>query len=75
MAKKSYTKRVRVTKTGKLLRRKKGLGHSKTKKNQKLIKNNRSMTTISKADRANIGARITQNATSQKRHAGHKNKA
>ncbi len=75
MAKKSYTKRVRVTKTGKLLRRKKGLGHSKTKKSQKLIKNNRSMATISRADRANIGARITQNATSQKRHASHQNKA
>ena len=58
MAKKSYTKRVRVTKTGKLLRRKKGLGHSKTKKNQKLIKNNRSMTSISRADRNNINARL-----------------
>ncbi|MDD5710600.1 MAG: 50S ribosomal protein L35 [Candidatus Colwellbacteria bacterium] len=56
MAKKSYTKRVRVTKTGKLLRRKKGLGHSKTKKNQKLIKNNRSMTSISGADRSNVNA-------------------
>jgi|GEM_PF-1058320 ribosomal protein L35 len=58
MAKKSYIKRIKVTKTGKLLRRKKGLGHSRAKKSRKIIKNKRSMASISRADRANVSAHL-----------------
>ncbi|PIR97939.1 MAG: 50S ribosomal protein L35 [Candidatus Colwellbacteria bacterium CG10_big_fil_rev_8_21_14_0_10_42_22] len=58
MAKKSYTKRIKVTKTGKLLRRKKGLGHNRSKKKTKVVNQKRNMSTISRADRSNINAKL-----------------
>ena len=54
MAKKSYTNRVKITKTGKLLRRKKGLGHAKAKKRSKIISQKRNMTTVSQSDKTNV---------------------
>ncbi|MBU2101183.1 50S ribosomal protein L35 [Patescibacteria group bacterium] len=58
MAKKSYTKRIKVTKTGKLLRRKKGLGHNRAKKTRKAISQNRNMKGISSKDRSNINSEL-----------------
>lgn len=54
MAKKSVTKRIKVTKTGKLLRRKKGLGHAKAKKKRKVISQKRNLTKVSSSDQGNI---------------------
>ena len=58
MARKTYTKRVKVTKTGKLLRRKKGSGHNKTKNKTKVSNQKRNMTKISGADRSNIHSKL-----------------
>ena len=58
MAKKSYTKRIKVTKTGKLLRRKKGLGHAKAKKRGKIISQKRNLTKVDKSDRSNIKGKL-----------------
>ena len=55
MAKKTFTKRIKVTKTGKLLRRKKGLGHARAKKSSKVMRNKRKLVSVKRADRS--GAR------------------
>ena len=54
MAKKSYTKRIKVTKTGKLLRRKQGLGHAKAKKKRKIVSQKRNLAEVSGSDQSNI---------------------
>jgi len=54
MSKKTFTKRFKVTKTGKILRRKMGLSHFKSKKNSKAIRNNRSLFTLSSFDKKQI---------------------
>jgi len=59
MAKKSYTKRIKVTKTGKLLRRKKGLGHNKAKRKGSAIRLKRNMKRVSGVDKSNIEERLT----------------
>lgn len=58
MAKKSYTKRIKVTKTGKLLRRKKGLGHAKSKKSSKVVRQKRLMKKVSDPDKVKVGKQI-----------------
>ena len=60
MAKKSYTKRIKVTKTGKLLRRKKGLGHAKSKKSSKVVRQKRRMKKVSKPDEGKVSNRINK---------------
>ncbi|MDP3953371.1 MAG: 50S ribosomal protein L35 [bacterium] len=59
MAKKSYTKRIKVTKSGKLLRRKKGLAHNKAKRKGKAIRQKRNLKRVSGVDRSNIGGNLT----------------
>jgi len=54
MSKKTFTKRFKVTKTGKILRRKMGLSHFKSKKSPKAIRNNRSLSAISSFDKKQI---------------------
>jgi len=58
MAKKSYTKRIRITKTGKLVRRKQGLGHSKAKLTGNATRIKRRMGSISGADHSNVRNRL-----------------
>lgn len=59
MAKKSYTKRIKITKTGKLLRRKKGLGHNKAKRKGSAIRLKRNLMIVNRVDRSNIGGKLT----------------
>jgi len=54
MAKKSYSTRIRVTKTGKLLRRRMAQGHFRSKKTGKQIHKKRSKANIDKADEKRI---------------------
>lgn len=54
MAKKSFTKRFKVTKTGKVLRRKQGLSHSKANKSRKVKMRKKDLKRISRVDRPNI---------------------
>ncbi len=54
MAKKSYTRRIRVTKGGKLLHRKTGIGHAKAKKSCKANRQKRNLTFVSKADKPGV---------------------
>jgi len=58
MAKKSYTKRIKVTKTGKLIRRKQGLGHNKAKRTGSATRLKRNMRSISGADHSNVRDRL-----------------
>lgn len=62
MARKSYTKRIKVTKTGKLLRRKQGLGHNKAKRNGSSTRLKRNLKSISGADHSNVTARLINHA-------------
>jgi ribosomal protein L35 len=41
MPSKSVTKRIRITKNGKVVRRRGGVGHFKTRKNSKMNRNSR----------------------------------
>lgn len=61
MAKKSFTKRIKVTKTGKLLRRKKGIGHARAKKSSNTIRNKRKMVTVKRVDKPGILDDIVEN--------------
>ena len=54
MSKKSFTKRIKVTKTGKVLRRKKGLGHARAKKSGNAIRGKRLMATVKRVDKNNF---------------------
>ena len=54
MAKKTFTKRFRVTKTGKIMRRQMGLSHFKSKKSPKIIRNKRSSIALASSDRRQI---------------------
>ncbi len=54
MSKKTFTKRFKITKTGKILRRKMGLSHFKSKKSPKAIRNNRSLSALSSFDKKQI---------------------
>jgi ribosomal protein L35 len=54
MAKKTFSKRFRVTKTGKIMRRQMGLSHFKSKKSPKTIRNKRSPVALSRSDRKQI---------------------
>ncbi|OGY62575.1 MAG: hypothetical protein A2745_01015 [Candidatus Harrisonbacteria bacterium RIFCSPHIGHO2_01_FULL_44_13] len=51
MAKNSITDRIKVTKTGKLIRRKMGLGHFRAKKSRKQLRRKEGQTLINKFDR------------------------
>ena len=51
MTKKSISSRIKVTKTGKLIRRKMGQGHFKTKRNGKGIRLKRKDVIVDRADR------------------------
>ncbi|OGY98791.1 MAG: hypothetical protein A2855_00720 [Candidatus Liptonbacteria bacterium RIFCSPHIGHO2_01_FULL_57_28] len=51
---KSLAKRVRVTRTGKLVRRPLGVNHFKTRKSNKNLRGKRKARTFSEADRKNI---------------------
>ncbi len=54
MAKKSITDRMRVTKTGKVLRRPMGLGHSRANKGGKAIREKRLTSAMVSADARKI---------------------
>lgn len=54
MTKKSYSTRIKITKTGKLIRRRIALGHFRAKKSGTQIQKKRSKTTIAKADKKRI---------------------
>lgn len=58
MAKKSYTKRFKVTKTGKLLRRTQGLGHSRANKSRVALRRKDGSVEVHTADEKNIAARL-----------------
>jgi len=58
MANKSFTKRFKVTKTGKVLKRKQGLGHSKANKSRKVKMRKKDLTQVSRVDRSNIAERL-----------------
>ncbi len=47
---KTFTKRIKVTKTGKLVRRQMGLSHFKAKKNAKTIRAKRNEVKVSSVD-------------------------
>ena len=55
---KSFTKRIKVTKTGKLLRRKQGLGHNKAKRTGGATRLKRNLKSISGADHSNVRDRL-----------------
>lgn len=54
MAKKFITSRIRITKSGKMLRRKKGQGHARAGKSQQLIRRRRSIAEITNPDEKTI---------------------
>ncbi|MFA4999260.1 MAG: bL35 family ribosomal protein [Parcubacteria group bacterium] len=54
MARKTFSKRFKITKTGKIMRRQMGLSHFKSKKNSKIIRNKRSSVALASADRRQI---------------------
>ena len=54
MAKKTYKKRLKITKNGKILRRQKGLGHARAKKSGTTMMKKKGVARISKADKSNI---------------------
>lgn len=58
MAKKTFSKRFKITKTGKIVRRKMGLSHFKSKKSSKLIRNKRSTVSVSVSDKKQIMAEL-----------------
>lgn len=51
MSKKSVIERIRVTKRGKLMKRKMGLGHFRAKKSRKQLRRKEGQTPINKFDR------------------------
>lgn len=51
VAKKSYRKRIKVTKTGKLLRRKQGLGHARAGKPRRVMLHKKERVEVHPADR------------------------
>jgi ribosomal protein L35 len=54
MAKKSITKRIRITKRGKVLRKKPGQSHARATKSRDLIRRRRLLVEISAADKKRI---------------------
>jgi len=54
MAKKTFSKRFKITSTGKILRRQMGLSHFKSKKSSKVIRNKRSSIILSPSDKKQI---------------------
>lgn len=55
---KSYTKRFRVTKTGKLKRRTQGQSHARADKSQQLIRRRRGIMSVSRCDRKIIANKL-----------------
>jgi len=58
MAKKSFTKRFKVTKTGKLLRRKQGQGHSRANKSRQVIRRKSGTAEVKSVDYKSIADRL-----------------
>jgi len=56
--KRSYTKRFKVTKTGKLLRRKQGQGHSRANKSRTVIRRKKGTDEVKAVDNKNIASRL-----------------
>jgi len=56
MSKKTFTKRFKITKTGKIMRRKMGLSHFRSKKSPNAIRNKRNLSTLSSSDKRQIVA-------------------
>jgi len=54
MSKKTFTKRFKITKTGKIMRRKMGISHFKSKKSPNVIRNKRSLFILSSSDKRQI---------------------
>ncbi len=54
MATKSFTKRFKITKTGKLLRRTQGQGHSRANKSRTVIRRKDGDTAVDSSDLKNI---------------------
>jgi len=58
MTKKSFTKRFKVTKTGKLMRRKQGQGHSRANKSRKVIRRKDGEIEVHAVDQGSISERL-----------------
>ena len=56
--KKSYTKRFKVTKTGKLMRRKQGQGHSRANKSRTVIRRKSGEVQVKRVDTKGISRRL-----------------
>jgi len=56
--KKSYTKRFKVTKTGKVLRRKQGQGHSRANKSRTVIRRKSGTDEVKAVDMKGISGRL-----------------
>ena len=58
MTNKSFTKRFKVTKTGKLMRRTQGQGHSRANKSRKVIRRMDGETMVDSSDQKNISREL-----------------
>ena len=58
MASKSFRKRFKVTKTGKLMRRTQGQSHSRSNKSRTMIRRKDGETVVDSKDRKNIQEKI-----------------
>ena len=58
MPKKSFKKRIKVTKTGKLLRRKQGQGHSRANKSRQVIRRKDGKAEVSTVDYKNVSQKL-----------------
>jgi len=58
MSKKTFSKRIKTTKTGKLIRRKMGQAHFKSKKRSKTIRDKRNSVNVASVDRKRIQSEL-----------------
>ncbi|OGY57675.1 MAG: hypothetical protein A3C03_01190 [Candidatus Colwellbacteria bacterium RIFCSPHIGHO2_02_FULL_45_17] len=58
MTTKSFRKRFKITKTGKLMRRKQGQGHSRTNKSRKALRRKDGKSEVNLSDLKNISERL-----------------
>jgi ribosomal protein L35 len=58
MSKKTFSKRIKTTKTGKLIRRKMGQAHFKSKKRSKIIRDKRNSVNVASVDKKHIQSEL-----------------
>ena len=58
MPKKSFKKRIKITKTGKLLRRKQGQGHSRANKSRQVIRRKKGKAEVKTPDYKNVSKNL-----------------